>query len=357
MNNSISNVLKSAVLTYGKSEKYFPNIGDYIQSLAAAQYIEGDFITIDREQLDEYGGDEVKLICNGWFMSDSEHWPPSDKIHPLFVAFHITPDAKANILSEEGIAYLKRYEPIGCRDRDTMYLLKEHNISAYFSGCLTLTLSKSYSPSKKRERIYFVDPQITRPRILDCISSIYYAMKHISVISKLLPKIERNYFVKYNGLVWRFLYTCIFYRQYSSFFSDELLVNAEFISHEKELPDATDVQASFEYASSLLEKYSSAALVVTSRIHCALPCASFSTPCFFVDRDGLSQKRFDGLIELLNVLKLEGGTLFPLEKCCEQLSNLSDGKFTLSSRIKPKTEHFMLSQNLSEEMYNFFSSS
>ena len=102
----ISNILKSAVLTYGESEKYFPNIGDYIQSLAALQYIEGNFITIDRERMDVYDGDEVKLICNGWFMSDSVHWPPSKKINPLFVAFHITPDAKENILSEQGIEYL-----------------------------------------------------------------------------------------------------------------------------------------------------------------------------------------------------------------------------------------------------------
>ena len=335
------------MLTYGESDNYFPNIGDYIQSIAALQYINDEYITIDRERMDEYDGDEVKLICNGWFMSDSKHWPPSEKIHPLFIAFHITPDAKERILSKKGIGYLKKYEPIGCRDKETMAILQENGIRAYFSACLTLTLNKSYPCYEKREHIYFVDPQIIRPKsLVETIAILKHTLTNIQTISKLIPKIGSNYFAKKNGFLWKLIYTSVFYKQYSSIFSDELLINAKFISHEKELPDATDIQASFEYAHSLLEKYSHAVLVVTSRIHCALPCTSFQTPCLFVDRDGLSQKRFEGLTDFLNVLTLENNRISPSENCIPHLSNLIDGIITPSSKIINRKDQIQYAEEL-----------
>ena len=45
-----------------------------------------------------------------------------------------------SLLTDESLDYLSSHEPIGCRDIHTVNFLKEHNIDAYFSGCLTLTL-------------------------------------------------------------------------------------------------------------------------------------------------------------------------------------------------------------------------
>jgi hypothetical protein len=35
----------------------------------------------------------------------------------------------------------KKYEPIGCRDEKTVVKLKALGVKAYFSGCLTTTIS------------------------------------------------------------------------------------------------------------------------------------------------------------------------------------------------------------------------
>ena len=65
-------------------------------------------------------------------MHHPEQWPPSEKIHPLFVAFHINELAKDTLLSNESIAYLKAHEPIGCRDTHTTDMLKAKGVKAYF---------------------------------------------------------------------------------------------------------------------------------------------------------------------------------------------------------------------------------
>ena len=46
------------------------NIGDDIQSCAAAQFLPSVDCVIDREALDRFdnGGEQVKAIMNGWYM-------------------------------------------------------------------------------------------------------------------------------------------------------------------------------------------------------------------------------------------------------------------------------------------------
>ena len=57
----------------------------------------------------------------------------------------------------------------------------------------------------------------------------------------------------------------------------------------------------FKLAKSLLEKYSKAKLVVTTRIHGALPCLSFQTPVIFVNKK-YDYKRYNGIYDLLNTI-------------------------------------------------------
>lgn len=120
------------------------NIGDYIQALASAQFYPNADGFVNREELKNYDGEECAMIMNGWYMHHPEQWPPSDKINPLFVAVHFNSLSKDKLLSDESIAYLKRHEPIGCRDLYTCDMLKSKGINAYFSGCMTLTLGYKY---------------------------------------------------------------------------------------------------------------------------------------------------------------------------------------------------------------------
>jgi hypothetical protein len=65
-------------------------------------------------------------------------------------------------------------------------------------------------------------------------------------------------------------------------------------------------------AQRLVEDYARASLVITSRIHCALPCLGLGTPVLFVN-NGLqslsSSCRMKGLIDLFNMVTWTGKIL------------------------------------------------
>src|SRR5688572_24636100 len=125
-------IMKYGLLTYEENKKFF-NVGDNVQSLAAKQYLPKVDEFINRETLADYKGGKTKLIMNGWFTHNIHNWVPTDDIEPLFVSFHINNTAAPHMLNEKGIAYLKKHEPIGCRDQFSADTLKAKGIDAYFS--------------------------------------------------------------------------------------------------------------------------------------------------------------------------------------------------------------------------------
>ena len=72
---------KTAIITYPNAN----NLGDYIQKIASKQFLNEDIIEIDRDNLNNYSGEKIKLILNGWFMEKPKNWPPSDNIIPFFI--------------------------------------------------------------------------------------------------------------------------------------------------------------------------------------------------------------------------------------------------------------------------------
>lgn len=141
--------MKEALLKYDFTN-YGLNIGDYIQSLAARQFLnDSNPILISREALNEYEGEQVKLIMNGWFSMKGENFPPSDKITPLLVSHHINTSVHSHFKRKEVIDFYKKNEPVGCRDYFTLEFLEGLGVKCYYTGCLTLTLSEKYSSNKK----------------------------------------------------------------------------------------------------------------------------------------------------------------------------------------------------------------
>ena len=69
------------------------NVGDDIQTLAAINFLKKKGVTkydfVNREKLHEYNGEEVHLLMNGWFMHQPKNFPPSGKIKPIWISFHI----------------------------------------------------------------------------------------------------------------------------------------------------------------------------------------------------------------------------------------------------------------------------
>lgn len=217
------------------------NIGDDIQTLAAVNLLKkngiNDHIFIDRENLSSYDGDHVVLIMNGWYIHNLNSFPPSNKITPIFIGVHINNED----LVKNNTTYFKKYQPIGCRDTDTVTIFKKYNIGAYFSGCLTLTFDEY---NQKSSEIYLVDVD------------------------------DHTYDINKNK---------------------EVTV----INHTFDIKKKDDLNFRLKFAQDLLNKYKKAKLVITSRLHCALPCRALNTDVKFIYQYYDNDPRFSGLKEIL----------------------------------------------------------
>ena len=88
--------------------------------------------------------------------------------------------------------------------------------------------------------------------------------------------------------------------------------------------DETDHNALMSLAKNLLNKYASAKLVITSRIHCAIPCLSLGTPVLFILKglrdENQHMSRFRGILDHMNILTLQNkqelNTLFGKKMNC-----------------------------------------
>lgn len=225
------------------------NIGDDIQTLAAINFLEKKGITeyevLDREQLSNYSGDEVNLVMNGWFMYNVKNFPPSDKIKPIWLSFHVS-DPR---IIEWNIDYFKKQPPIGCRDQATVDLFNKHDIDAYFTGCLTLFFPNHVSKGQEKY-------------IVDVNTSCHY-----------IPNLEIDM---------------------------NLFQDFKIIEHDAFKFGDVDITKRLSLARELLDKYKNASLVVTTRLHCALPCRSLGTDCVFLHARYNSDPRFKGLENILN---------------------------------------------------------
>mgnify|MGYP001171196757 FL=1 len=281
------------------------NIGDYIQALASSQFLPRIDGFIERECLKDYSGEECKVIMNGWYMHNPSQWPPSDNINPLFIAVHFNSKAKKDLLDADSIKYLKQHEPIGCRDWFTQRMLKDNGVDAYFSGCMTLTLGYKYGVSlnQRDDKIYFVDPYF---RTNWGIKSIIVNALYLITFYRRISSISSKYPSSKTGLRKKMILTT-FFREYSKFFSQETLLNAEYICQQYEAYTRCfpNNPSRLQEAERLVKKYARASLVVTSRIHCALPCLGLQTPVIYTEdaqQAEASSCRLEGLRELFNIL-------------------------------------------------------
>lgn len=213
------------------------NLGDEIQSIAARCFLPRVDMLLDRDGLDRDPGEAVHMILNGWLVEGPVHWPPHDAIRPLPVSFHLNtkrpyrrrfwkPAPSRAMLKPAGLEWFARHAPIGARDRATQALLQRHGIASDYTGCLTLTLPEA--PGTREDLIVACDlpvPMIAalRRRTRSPIETV----SHIDTVT-------------------------------------------------------TGHDARMARAQALLDLYARARAVVTSRLHCALPCLAMGTPVLFV---------------------------------------------------------------------------
>ena len=243
------------------------NIGDEVQSIAVERLLPKVDCYVPRERMNSFVSDEkVKLICNGWFMVEPENWPPSADLDVLFVSFHVT-DKSEKYLGDPKLAdYYRQFEPIGCRDKKTLRMFEKIGVKAYFSNCITLTLENPYTEEERGDKILLVDP----------FRHNYTKKYREHFTNKIVPEQYRDQveIIKQRG-------------------------SAEGTREER-----------FEIAEELLDKYAKAKLVITSRIHAALPCLALGTPVYFVNAGYSSMfslgnlgDRFEGITNQFRIIE------------------------------------------------------
>lgn len=134
---------------------YTVNIGDYMQTLAMRDTwsrlgISVDsIVSVDRDTIKGYRGETTVLPVNACFY---EHcFPFPENIIPVFYGFQ----TRESVIAKN-VGYLKRYEPIGCRDLSTAELMRRYGIDAFVSGCVTLTFSSRDAVVREGEGSIFM---------------------------------------------------------------------------------------------------------------------------------------------------------------------------------------------------------
>ena len=223
--------MKYGLITFKETE----NIGDDIQSYSAIRFLPQIDYYIERENMDLFvpkEKEQVITLMNGWFLHSKLNFQLSPYIYPVFISTHISGYESGGIklehLNDYSIENLKKYEPIGCRDTGTEKILMERDVKTYISGCLTLTIQAD-ERIKKEDKICIVDIDKEAEEYIKSNLSDERIIKHTHKLNK----------TKNSGLSWK---------------------------------------ERFDNVRNLLDDYQSSKLVITSRLHCALPCLALGTP-------------------------------------------------------------------------------
>ncbi len=217
------------------------NIGDYLQFITV-NYIyqhmgisEKDITYIDFADVTEYNGERMILPINNSIHDFVRNGriAISKQITPVFIALQLDiVDNSINIdefLSDEyNQQYFLKHSPIGCRDIVTYQYLKKYGIPSYVNGCMTATLP-TYS-GERGDKIILAD-----------------------VPTALLPYIPDSLLKQ----------SCEATTQQYHFTEQEV----------------KDYQSIYAFVKSRYGYYcKNAKLIITSRLHVALPCTAFGIP-------------------------------------------------------------------------------
>lgn len=237
------------MVTFGLLEyRETGNLGDEIQSIAAAGLLPRVDCFVDRDDLGGFSGEApMALIVHGWFAHTPETWPPAPAIRPLLISMHVSADpgfgpsglsAREFFLTAPAVDYLKAHGPVGARDAATVECLERAGVPAYFSGCLSLTLAPRSVPRGDAIVLNDVPAEVAA-----------HVRRHTRRPVAVTTHMDRA---------------------------------------------ITDRAGRFARAEELLNIYAGAHCVVTARLHCALPCLALGTPVLLLDATP-DRARFSGL--------------------------------------------------------------
>lgn len=207
------------------------NIGSNMQ-IMAIDYLykymgvnDRDIIRIEYSKLHEYDGEACILPINYYiqtFFKYGEVNMFSSSIKPVFIGVSFF----SSVFSKTEIQFLKSCAPIGCRDEYTYRNMKKYGIDSYLAGCITATLPRR-KQSGKYNKIFCVD-----------------------IASPLIDIVKDNCAGE--------IESCTHYYENAS-------GNIQY------------------FAEGIYRKYlEEAKLIITSRLHCAVPCIAAGIPVIMI---------------------------------------------------------------------------
>lgn len=239
-----------------------PNLGDDVQALAAAVILPSIDAYVDRDRLDKVRlNGQYNLLMNSWFAIKRYEAVPTDSIIPHYFGQCI---GRPELVNKAWLAEWKKHEPIGCRDLTSVALLRDHGINTHFTGCLTSWMGRFFQSPAKREGIVFLDVPADMERFIP--DEIRSRAKRIT-----------NHIAKGNS----------------------------------------DQRDRFRKCAEILDTLRTAEMVVTRRLHAALPCVGFKTPVTVYLEDNVKNRgRFSGSDRLLPIVYHKNGN--PLNEAWQE---------------------------------------
>jgi len=236
------------------------NIGDVLQGMVAKRFLPTGAQVLNRENLKhaEIEGNAF-FIANGWYNHSYENFPPPANIKPLYVSVHIA--HSGFLLSEVTREHFKQNAPIGCRDHKTEKLFLGWGIPAYYSGCLTTTTLPR--------------ADINKTNLGECL-----------LVDNVDHPIPEEVKLKLESLL------------------GESLIR---VSHDPEnvagtLEEYND--RSILAMEGLLNRYCKAKIILTTKIHCALPCMGMGANVVLIHPNP-DDPRLDTVSEFLQIYSYE----------------------------------------------------
>ena len=226
-----------ATLDYHTRVRTIPsdNQGDEIQGYPGLQFLPFIDNFLDRDALysNKNNDQHIMAFFNAWWGYGQSDWPPQSNVDPLLLSIHTSWEMKP--LWEREVDYLKPRAPIGCRDTSTVDFLTNLGVPSYFSGCFTLMYK----------------PMSLKPRTNDVLV-VDVGTKFVDMLPDRIRNDKKNHF------------------------THDIWGDRRFIRSTRLIE-----------AFNKIERYSSAKLVITQRIHTALPCVALNTPVIFINSAGM----------------------------------------------------------------------
>lgn len=215
------------------------NIGDYmvmqgIENLYRFMGVqESEKIYISPNKLKDYDGEyavlPINMIMSSRFFSSDDHFCISPKLFPVLLGATLEEKKWEHISGT--FDFFKSHEPVGCRDDVALTTMREHGIQAYLGGCLSLTIPRR-DKNIKGSTVFLVD----------------------------IPRKLLNYI------------------------PEDIRKNSEIVTHYRylEKTECTPENCINLARQQYLRYQKDARLVVTSRLHAALPCLAMGIPVILV---------------------------------------------------------------------------